>query len=118
MPNAPPHLCATPGCYRLVPRSVRRCPAHQTETQAKVDKRRGSASARGYDRRWRARRARFLREHPLCVDPYSIHPRQAVPATVADHIIPHRGDRELFEDPDNLQPLCAECHGLKTARGE
>jgi 5-methylcytosine-specific restriction protein A len=27
----------------------------------------------------------------------------------ADHIIPHRGDWELFRDPDNLQCLCETC---------
>ncbi|MBT0778048.1 HNH endonuclease [Paracoccus pantotrophus] len=29
---------------------------------------------------------------------------------VADHIRPHRGDRDLFFDPGNLQCLCATCH--------
>jgi 5-methylcytosine-specific restriction enzyme A len=36
-------------------------------------------------------------------------------ATVADHITPHKGDPVLFWDPDNLQSLCAACHGRKTA---
>lgn len=29
---------------------------------------------------------------------------------VVDHIIPHRGDRKLFHDPDNLQTLCPDHH--------
>ena len=29
---------------------------------------------------------------------------------VADHIIPHRGDRAQFFDPANLQCLCSRCH--------
>lgn len=29
---------------------------------------------------------------------------------VADHIVPHRGDRRLFFDLGNLQTLCKTCH--------
>ena len=32
------------------------------------------------------------------------------PATVVDHIIPHRGDMTLFWDSANWQPLCKSCH--------
>ena len=40
------------------------------------------------------------------------------PATVADHIIPHRGDLALFYDTNNLQSLCAECHSKHKQREE
>lgn len=36
------------------------------------------------------------------------------PATVADHIMPHRGDPELFWAWDNLQGLCERCHNAKS----
>ena len=29
---------------------------------------------------------------------------------VADHKVPHRGDRTMFMDPANLQCLCKGCH--------
>ena len=29
---------------------------------------------------------------------------------VADHVKPHRGDRDLFFDASNLQCLCKDCH--------
>ena len=32
------------------------------------------------------------------------------PATVVDHIIPHRNDPVRFWDMANWQPLCARCH--------
>jgi 5-methylcytosine-specific restriction endonuclease McrA len=32
------------------------------------------------------------------------------PANVVDHKRPHRGDEELFFDPDNLDSLCKPCH--------
>ena len=60
-----------------------------------------------YDRHWQRRRARQLREHPLCRLCMDIRGR-VVSATVADHITPHRGDPVLFAGP--LQSLCKPCH--------
>lgn len=60
-----------------------------------------------YDRKWRKRRAEQLRLHPLC----RLHMEgrgEVVPATVADHIEPHRGDPIKFAGP--LQSVCAACH--------
>ena len=31
-------------------------------------------------------------------------------ATVVDHIIPHKGDSDLFWDESNWQSLCKRCH--------
>lgn len=60
-----------------------------------------------YDRRWRKRRAQQLKAHPLCRICLAVYARP-VPATVADHITPHRDDPVLFAGP--LQSLCAHCH--------
>lgn len=40
------------------------------------------------------------------------------PDLVADHIIPHRGDRDLFLDRANLQCLCKTCHDGAKQREE
>lgn len=40
------------------------------------------------------------------------------PEMVVDHIQPHRGDRELFFDRQNLQCLCAACHNSDKQREE
>ncbi|WP_264675545.1 HNH endonuclease [Paracoccus kondratievae] len=37
---------------------------------------------------------------------------------VADHKLPHRGDRGLFFDPLNLQCLCSTCHNRDKQREE
>jgi len=39
-------------------------------------------------------------------------------ATVADHIIPHKGDEVLFWDEINLQGLCKEHHDSDKQRQE
>nr|WP_232823735.1 HNH endonuclease [Salinicola sp. CPA57] len=39
-------------------------------------------------------------------------------ARIVDHITRHRGDTELFSDPDNLQSLCKRCHDSTKQRLE
>lgn len=77
---------------------------------------RGSAYRRGYGRKWAAFRVRFLRENPLCVR--CKQDGLTVAANQVDHIIPHRGDKTLFWQLSNLQPLCHSCHSRKTAQGQ
>ena len=43
-------------------------------------------------------------------------PRRRTLATVVDHIVPFRGDWDLFVDPGNHQSLCKHHHDQKTAR--
>jgi 5-methylcytosine-specific restriction enzyme A len=79
---------------------------------------RETSTARGYDRRWREARLSHLAEQPLCVACQRADPPRVEPATVVDHVVPHRGDQGLFWDRDNWQSLCKRCHDQKTAAGE
>jgi 5-methylcytosine-specific restriction protein A len=111
MPKRPKRPCRYPGCPNLC-ESGTYCPEHSAESP---DRLRGSATERGYDAKWRRARKRFLQRHPLCANCLS----QGVltPATVVDHIVPHRGDHRLFWDEQNWQPLCKACHDRKTGSG-
>jgi len=73
----------------------------------------GSAE-RGYTYRWQKRREAQLSEHPLCA--YCDRKGIVTPATIADHITPHRGNAALFDGP--LQSLCTTCHSSDKAREE
>ena len=73
-----------------------------------------TSTDRGYDSAWRRRRALHLREEPLCR--MCLVRGEAIPATVADHIVPHRGDAALFDGP--IQSLCATCHSGAKAKDE
>ena len=57
--------------------------------------------------RWRALRIRQLKREPLCK--YCLLEGRIVAATIADHIVPHRWDSELFWKGE-LQSLCATHH--------
>ena len=61
-----------------------------------------------YGRRWRKARINFLTDNPLCV--YCQKAGIVTQATEVDHIIPHRGDPELFWDVSNWQGLCSDHH--------
>ena len=57
----------------------------------------------------------FLKKNPLCAK--CRENGKLTPATIVDHIIPHRGDMKLFWDKRNWQPLCKDCHDHKTGMG-
>jgi 5-methylcytosine-specific restriction endonuclease McrA len=54
---------------------------------------------------YRQARRLYLLNNPLCV-----MCARSKPATVLDHIVPHRGNLELFWDQRNWQGLCDPCH--------
>ncbi|TPW26386.1 HNH endonuclease signature motif containing protein [Pararhizobium mangrovi] len=105
-----PFLCT---CGNVVP-AGERCAcqiARARARKARHDARRPNARARGYNRRWEAARRDYLDAFPFCR-------RCGNPATIVDHITPHRGDDRLFWDRSNWQPLCAPCHNRHKQREE
>ena len=107
MPRKPKRPCRYPGCPNLSDGVY--CEVHRVLFA------RENAASRGYGSQWRTARTRFLRSHPLCAE--CMKQGNLTPATVVDHIIPHRGDRKLFWDERNWQALCESCHNQKTGRG-
>lgn len=64
---------------------------------------------------WTRRREALLAAEPLCR--MCLAGEVVEPATVADHVVPHRGDPDLFWHGE-LQPLCASCHSRHKQREE
>ena len=104
MPKKPNRPCRHPTCPELSDQVY--CPIHRGAYK------RESAHQRGYNAKWRSARKRFLQKHPLCV--LCQMEGKLTPATVVDHIAPHRGDMRLFWDETNWQALCKRCHDKKT----
>ena len=90
----------------------RKCPAHARQ----YERRRGTATQRGYGAPWRRQRAEHLAAHPYCADPLGYHARRGerVAATLVDHIVPKRQGGS--DEPSNCQSLCARCHGVKIVK--
>lgn len=106
MPKKPLKPCKHPGCHKLT--EGKYCDEHKALHVSD----RVNAARRGYESRWRAARNRFLKSNPLCVK--CKEEGKLTKATVVDHIKPHRGDKNLFWDESNWQPLCKSCHDTKT----
>ncbi len=64
---------------------------------------------------WKGRRAEQLRREPLCRLCEQIGIVKA--ASVADHVVPHRGDDAQFWTGE-LQSLCKACHDSAKQRQE
>lgn len=108
MPQRPRVPCKHPGCPKLAAYGQSYCEEHAPQRRSD----RKNTTQRGYDGRWQKASKRFLRAHPFCVR--CKERGKLVEATVVDHIIPHRGDKALFWDEKNWQPLCKSCHDHKT----
>lgn len=106
MPMKPKKPCKHPGCPLLT--EDKYCEFHIRL----YSNERPNARARGYDSRWRRASKLYLQFNPLCRR--CEKEGKLIPATVVDHIQPHRGDQTLFWDESNWQPLCKKCHDRKT----
>lgn len=108
MPNRPRIPCKHKGCPNLIPSGEKYCENHKELHRLDTK----TTSEKGYTTRWQKARLRFLKVHPLCVQCQK--QGKLTRATVVDHVIPHRGDEELFWDTTNWQALCKSCHDRKT----
>ena len=109
MPSAAPTFCSVPTCPNIGTYKGR-CAQH-----ARVQERTryNSAIRKWYcSEYWKNLRASVLAQYPICVD------CGMAPSTMVDHREPHRGQYAVFWNRANLQAMCADCHGRKTARGE
>lgn len=86
-------------------------PPSQPTRQAlnrEADHRRGSARERGYTAAWDKASVGHLRNDPLCR--YCALAEEVTPATLTDHLYPHRGDQVLFWNRTYWVSSCKPCH--------
>ena len=88
---------------------------------------RRTARERGYSRRWERAAKNFRVRFPLC----GMRPNGQAPvmsrcfeegrvtaAQQVDHVVPHRGNEQLFwDEAGNWQSLCAACGARKSQAG-
>lgn len=106
-----PHICTR--CNTVVPANQECTCQRQAKRERgkRHDANRPTASQRGYNSRWRKASKAFLAMFPTCA-------KCPAPATLVDHIKPHKGDTALFWDQRNWQPLCTTCHSKHKQREE
>ncbi|SKC57898.1 5-methylcytosine-specific restriction enzyme A [Maledivibacter halophilus] len=110
MPRRPLKPCKHPQCPNLTEGYY--CEEHKEEMEFKPKQ---SKHKKLYNStRWQDLRRYRLNTQPLCVE--CLKKNRITPATVVDHIKPHKGNENLFYDFNNLQSLCKSCHDRKTAK--
>ena len=112
MPHKAGHPCGHPGCAAVVPAGVKYCEMH-CKLHKGEDIRPGRQHGNLYGTaRWQRLRKQVLAAHPFCEE--CLKAGRYTKADTIDHIVPHRGNPDLFFEPGNLQALCKSCHDRKT----
>ncbi len=85
--------------------------ARKKKENQEYEKKRGSSRERGYDSAWQKASKAWLSKRKVCH--YCGKPSECI-----DHIIAHKGDKQLFWDKKNWRPSCIKCNSSKCAREE
>lgn len=101
--------CNFPGCGKLL-NERGYCPAHQATRPKPFENAMRPNEALYRTTRWKKLRAEILQKTPFCEFCF----REG--ALQVHHLIPPRGDEQLFFDRGNLRVICAECHRKITAQ--
>lgn len=119
--NKPKRPCCFKGCknYQEIGSY---CKEHYEQRKRAMIKRRfewlkehsarTNSNDKGYNSAWSRASKAYLKQHPLCAE--CMRHGILTPATEVDHIIPHKGNKDLFWDSSNWQSLCHSCHSKKT----
>jgi 5-methylcytosine-specific restriction protein A len=115
MPSVARRLCPAIGCGAVLARGER-CPTHGKRSIKPRNAEQRQQRQAMYGAGWAKASKAYLMRHPLCV----MCEREGIAhsATVTDHIVPHRGDAELFWNEANWQALCKRHHDRKSLREE
>lgn len=112
----PKKKCNHTSCRTLIDYDERYCDKHKGTTNKVYDQYREKKYKDFYNSRaWqKKRRISMIKYEWLCQSclKNGIY-KQAI---IGDHIIPIKQDWDKRLDVDNIQPLCMECHNIKTGK--
>jgi 5-methylcytosine-specific restriction protein A len=103
-------ICNYQGCNALIDHSEAYCPKHERELPPPFSGAVRYNESMYKTSRWRSLRAEVLREQTTCFKcgtefELEVH-----------HLVPPRGNEELFFDENNLVAVCPACHKVITNR--
>jgi 5-methylcytosine-specific restriction protein A len=100
-------ICRSPGCNALIPQTETYCDKHKREPSPPFIT---AIRSNNYNTaQWRQLRKKILKEQPRCFHCGCTNDLQV------HHVIPPRGNEELFFDENNLVAVCATCHRILTS---
>jgi 5-methylcytosine-specific restriction protein A len=98
-------VCAEPGCPSLTDHT--RCDTHRKQKRRQEDRRRPTATQRGYNKRWERTRRTLLNAMPYC--------ECGAKATDVHHLDGKGPKGPRGHDMFNLKAMCHACHSRITA---
>ena len=115
MPTANPKECSRGGCHRIVPSGTRYCKEHTQQKNRTDHQIYKSKETQAFYKTstWRHTRADVLHHEPYCRECAKVGVETL--ATEVDHIQPISAGGDKW-DRENMQPLCKNCHSVKTAK--
>jgi 5-methylcytosine-specific restriction protein A len=107
-------ICNSPGCSNLINSNERYCKEHTFEPVRTPFKNATRFNESLYHTaQWRTLRKKILNEQPYCFK--CGIPKDETKLEV-HHIIPPRGNEELFFNENNLVAVCPVCHKIITSQ--
>jgi 5-methylcytosine-specific restriction protein A len=106
-------ICGEPGCNKLIEITERYCEEHKKEPRKPFENAIRFNQQLYNTNRWRKLKSEHLKEHPYCCK-CGISKNEI--SLQVHHIIPPRGNEELFFDENNLTSICPVCHKIITTR--
>jgi 5-methylcytosine-specific restriction protein A len=105
-------ICSYPSCNKLVNINERYCTEHKTNKKPFESAIRFNESLYNTTR-WRKLRVKILNEQPNC---FKCGISKSESKLEVHHLVPPRGNEELFFDENNLMAICSACHRVITNR--
>jgi 5-methylcytosine-specific restriction protein A len=106
-------ICNHSGCNNLIEQNERYCSNHQKEKGKPFEGAIRYNEAVYKTSQWRTLRKKVLAEQPFCAK-CGLTDKET--KLEVHHIIPPRGNEELFFDRNNLVSVCTICHKYLTNR--
>jgi 5-methylcytosine-specific restriction protein A len=106
-------ICNFPGCNNLIEQSERYCSLHKKEPAPAFSSAIRFNEELYHTTQWRKLRTKILKEQPYC---FKCGISGSESKLEVHHIIPPRGNEELFFDESNLVSVCPVCHKILTAK--
>jgi len=101
-PYSPMHPCNKPGCPELT--YGRFCPDHKKQASINYEMTRETATARGYDTRWRKIRKLVLNANPMC------QCADCNGTYLVANMVHHKDNNPKNNKRGNLQAMNMNCH--------
>jgi len=106
-------ICCYPSCNSLIKTDKRYCDKHTPDKKVPFENATRSNETLYNSSQWRSLRKKILKEHPYCYK-CGISIKEA--ELDIHHIVPARGNIDLFYDESNCIPICKSCHRIITAK--